>query len=365
MSAASRLAMLARKPTERPLVITRSTFAGAGRQVGHWLGDNVSDFDHYRISIKEMLEFAALFQVPMVGSDVCGYAGDTDQFLCARWAQLGAFYPFYRNHDASGVAFQEYYLWPLVTEAAKVAIDARYRLLDYLYTAFYTQNQTGAPLLNPLFFVYPNDANTFGIQLQYFYGDSILVSPVTDNTTTVSIYMPNDQFYDFFTYAPVRGHGSYVTLSDVAYTQIPVHIKGGAVLPLRASSAMTTAQLRTRNFNFVVAPGLDGTATGTLYMDDGISLTQAAVSSIGLTYKGGLLSTSGSFGFNPNVVISTITLLGASATMSGGTPPAGFSGHTGSVVFNSTAQTLTSTINAPLTKPISVQMGSDGWYGTW
>lgn len=279
---------------------------------------------------------------------------------------LGAFYPFYRNHDASGQALQEYYLWPLVTEAAKVAIDARYRLLDYLYTAFYTQNQTGSPLLNPLFFMYPYDANTFGIQLQFFFGDSILVSPVTDdNATSVTMYLPNDIFYDFFTYAPVRGQGSYITLPDVPFTAIPVHIKGGAVLPLRASSANTTTQLRMQNFNFVIAPGLDGTATGTLYMDDGISITQTAVSSIGITYKGGLLTTSGSFNYNPNVVISTITLLGASASMSGGAPPAGFSGHSGSATYGSSGQTLSFVVNAPLTKAISIQMGSAGWYGTW
>ncbi|KAJ7253344.1 alpha-glucosidase [Mycena haematopus] len=302
MSVATHNAMLARRPGLRTLVITRSTFAGAGKHVGKWLGDNFSDWDHYRNSIAGMLGMATLYQVPMVGADICGYAADTTDLLCARWAMLGAFYPFMRNHNADTSISQEFYRWPVTTQAAQNVLDIRYRLLDYFYTAFHAASLQGTPVVSPMWFKYPKDTATYPIDLQWFFGDSILVSPVTEeNSTSVSIYVPKDIFYDFLTLEPIQGKGSQVQLTNISFTKIPVYIKGGAVLPLRAKSTMTTAELRETDFEFVVAPGTDGTAKGSLYIDDGVSVTQKAVTEVSMSYKFNTLTVVGSFAFKTGV----------------------------------------------------------------
>jgi len=312
MSSASRFAMLNRRPTVRPLVITRSTFAGAGAHVGHWLGDNTADWEHYLISIGQLLQFASLYQVPMVGSDVCGFNGNTNMNLCSRWATLGAFSPFYRNHNNNEAIPHEFYRWPQVAAAARNAIATRYQLLDYIYTAMYRQTTTGVPLLSPMFFAYPNDTATFDLQYQYLYGDSVLVAPVTEENSTVgSVYFPKDIWYDFYNHTTVHGNGSWVTLPNVPFTTIPLFIRGGSIIPMRNESANTTTQLRTKDFTLIIAPGLDGNAQGSLYLDDGESLVQNGTSLIDFSYVNGTFSIKGSFGYNIGKVgITDLVVLG-------------------------------------------------------
>ncbi|PVF92317.1 hypothetical protein CPB86DRAFT_744413 [Serendipita vermifera] len=356
MSSTTRDAMSARRPGLRTFIITRSTFAGAGAKVGKWLGDNLSTWDHYRNSIAGMLNFASLFQVPEVGSDVCGFGGNTTETLCARWATLGAFNPFYRNHNGDTSISQEFYRWPTVAQAAKNAIDMRYRLLDYFYTALHKAHVDGTPVLQPLWFQYPQDPNTFPIDLQFLFGDSILVSPVhQENVTDVSIYLPNDTFYEFLTGKVVQGSGSSVQLSNVDYTQIPVHIRGGVVLPLRVESAMTTAALRKKNFELVVAPGKDGKASGSLYVDDGVSINPGSTLEAKYTYSNKKLSVQSNGGYNGgNVKYARVKILGVASTPSG-VRVNGRSVGQSSVTYNSTSQVVSVNVTQSLSSSFTLE----------
>jgi alpha-glucosidase len=250
---------------------------------------------------------------------------------------------------------QEAYRWPLTAQAARYAIDIRYRALDYLYTAFYAQNQTGKPVLNPLFYIYPEDSKTFGIDAQYFFGDSLLVSPVlAENKTTVSIYVPKDIFYDWNAgFKPVQGNGSMVTLKNVNFTTIPLHVRGGAILPLRIESANTTAILRSKGFNLVIAPGMDGNANGSLYLDDGLSIEQSSTTFVNFTYAGGDFSMQGDYSYPANVSIERITVLNVASKPQAvnitGAPGSNFT-------YNAASKSVIINTNIPLTQDVSLQL---------
>lgn len=226
--------------------------------------------------------------------------------------------------------------------------------MDYIYTALHQAHLDGTPVLQPLWYMYPKDPNTFPIDLQFFFGDSILVSPVTEeNATAVSIYLPDDIFYDFLSLVPVRGDASTILLQNVNFTSIPVHIRGGVVLPLRAQGAMTTTELRGTDFDLVVAPGIDGEASGSLYIDDGISITPDATTEVTMTFKDGTLSVKGDFEYPTGVNVSRARFLNVSkepysVKINGKT----VAGH--AISFDSVSKVLDVTIGLPFKENFTV-----------
>ncbi|XP_070581150.1 lysosomal alpha-glucosidase-like [Ptychodera flava] len=255
----------------RPFVISRSTFPSAGKYGGHWLGDNDSQWKDMYYSIPGILNFN-MYGIPMVGADICGFNSNTTPQLCQRWQQLGAFYPFSRNHNTLNSIDQDptqfdYEVRSSIAEILKV----RYSLLPYLYLLFHKSHISGTTIARPLMFEFSMDKNTYSIDKQFLWGSALLISPVLDqDATSVQAYFPDDRWYDFYTgdiVTNTSSQGKYITL-DAPTDKLNLHVRAGHILPMQ-DPALTTTASRQNKFALLVAPTMDGVANGELFWDDG------------------------------------------------------------------------------------------------
>eukprot|EP01136_Pigoraptor_vietnamica_P014105 Opistho-1_new@55911 len=324
--------------SSRAFVISRSTFPGSGAHTGHWTGDNHASWDDLYYSIPGMLAFQ-MYGVPLVGSDICGFLDDTTEELCGRWMQLGAFYPFSRNHNNRGQRPQEPYVWASVAAISRNALATRYSLLPYYYSLFRLANADGSPVMRALFFEFPTDANTFAIDRQFLIGDAVLVSPVlTQGATTVSAYFPAGVWYDFYTHAVAVSSSQGSTLQLAApLEKINLHVRGGKIIPMQGA-ALTTRDARKTPFLLTVAPDASGAASGFLYLDDGSSLDLSQY--VRMDYTAAVKGSTGTL----TGVVSYANFAGASSFSLGSI-----------VVFGVAAAPSTVTVNKAMLPASSVQ----------
>jgi alpha-glucosidase (family GH31 glycosyl hydrolase) len=170
----------------RPFLLARSTFAGSGQYVQHWLGDNHGTWEDMKHSIAGVMNFQ-MFGIPMVGPDTCGFfatAGNDE--LCARWIQLATFYPFARQHRDINAPSNE--PWTMAEPYQTMAKNALYDRLQYvrnMYTCLFGLTQDGGSCFDPLFFHYPHlDAAFNDIEHTFIAQDSLKVSPCLEPNGT-------------------------------------------------------------------------------------------------------------------------------------------------------------------------------------
>ena len=77
---------------------------------------------------------------------------------------------------------------------------------------------------------------------------------------------------------------------------------------------MTTAALRKNDFEILVAIGADDKATGSLYVDDGVSLDPSSYTQVSFEYADAILTAKGSFEYPLGVNVSTVRFLGLQKT---------------------------------------------------
>ena len=303
-------ALAAVMPGKRPFIIGRSTFAGSGVHAGHWLGDNYSQWRYMYFAIPQALSFS-LFGIPMTGPDTCGFNGNTDEELCNRWMQLSAFFTFYRNHNTLSANSQEAYRWESVIAASKSAMSIRYQLLPFIYTLFQQAHTTGSTVMRALAWNFPNDPTLASADRQFMLGSAILVTPVLEPqaTSVMGVFPGPGPWYDWYTHSAVNATPGVNTTIAAPLGHIPVYIAGGSILPLQ-QPALTTRDARTTPWSVLVALDGAGTASGSLYLDDGVSVAPNATLEVEMSASANTLSASSTGSYVDSNRLANVTILG-------------------------------------------------------
>jgi alpha-glucosidase (family GH31 glycosyl hydrolase) len=188
-------------------------------------------------------------------------SGYKDEELSLRWLQFGVFSPINRLHSSSS-AFTSKEPWeyePTIAGIMKDYLRFRHALLPYLYTANVNTHEQGEPLIQPMYYRYPELDASYQTRNQYFFGSELLVAPITqpmDRQTElgkVQVFLPHGDWFDLFRNCRYEGDTTitmYRSLKD-----IPVLAKAGAIIPLDAHPEQTKGSELPTTIRWEIFPG--------------------------------------------------------------------------------------------------------------
>lgn len=257
------------QPNQRPFLLSRAGYAGSQRYTAIWTGDNRSEDSHMMLGIR-LLNSMGVSGVAFSAMDIGGFTGNPSIGLYARWIQLGAFTPYFRNH--TGVNSKSSEPWAYgeeVTEIARNFISLRYKLMPYIYSNFYLASQTGQPLMRTLAIDYTHDPKVYNgeFDTQYQFGKSFLIMPFESGKNYGKVYFPQGKWYNLYTGQVEQGANEKII--PIEYSKLPIYVKESSIIPMQ-SLVQHTSEKPTDTLTVHIYKG-DVNNSFVYYEDDGAS----------------------------------------------------------------------------------------------
>ena len=170
--------------------------------------------------------------------DIGGHMhGHSDPQLYTRWIQWGAFSPIFRTHCTKSPKIERR-IWGYPFNYYKIMRRAelwRHSLIPYIYTASRETYETGVSICRPLYYNYPRRAEAYQFKNEYFFGDELLIEPVTrplgkDSLFVLQrVWLPPGRWIEWETGTLMQGNR--VVRRPFTLAEIPIYVKAGAIVP--------------------------------------------------------------------------------------------------------------------------------------
>lgn len=155
-----------------------------------------------------------------------------------RWMQFGLMSPILRTHSTKNVgltkepwAFSLYHM-----DILRNIINMRYAFAPYIYTMARKTFDEALPLCRPLYYEYPNNPEAYNYPNEYFFGDNLLVHPITQpmkqsaKAEKITWLPAGNNWYELV--SGMLFKGGQTVHRKFALDEMPIYVKGGSILPL-------------------------------------------------------------------------------------------------------------------------------------
>lgn len=231
--------------TDKPIVWSRSSWAGGQRYPLHWGGDTAATWDGMAGTLRGGIHFG-LSGFSFWSHDIPGFHGLPEfmntkptEALYMRWTQFGTFTSHMRYHGAYP---REPWEYPGITDGIRKWWRLRYALIPYLLREAGECAKSGLPMIAALLLHHPGDPVVWHIDDEYYFGKDFLVAPVMNDSGIRRVYLPAGEWVDFWKGDRVTGP-SWIEEERYPLSVMPLYVRSGAAIPFYPDKTASTDQM--------------------------------------------------------------------------------------------------------------------------
>ncbi len=263
--------------TESGFTFSRAGYLNAASYPAHWAGDERSTYAAFDRTIKAGIN-AGISGITYWGWDLAGFNGDipTDD-LFIRATQMATFCPIMQYHaESKGEFNQDRTPWNIAERTENEAVINIYRyyahlrmqLIPYVAKEAKKALAGGKPLMRALFLEH-DEENLFDVTDQYYFGDDILVAPVTEPGVTSRNVILSETMINAFELTEYSKGEHEVSFNQLTF---PLFFRKNSLIPMNIKTELGTGTKNNETDNFT---NLKFVYTGgnLTYRDENIEVT--------------------------------------------------------------------------------------------
>ena len=250
------------------MVFARSAATGSQKFPVHWAGDSYSSYESMAETLRGGLSLS-LSGFGFWSHDISGFEKTATPDLYKRWTAFGLLSTHSRLHGSESFRVP----WLFGEEAVDVLrffTKMKNKLMPYIYSMSYKATKSGIPVMRPMLLEFEDDQTCKYLDLQYMFGDSLLVAPIFNDAGNANYYLPQGNWTNYISGQVSTGGRWIKEYHD--YFSLPLMVRPNSIIPVGQNDQVPDYDYA-QNVELHVYQ-LDDTAAAVVYnMDGGIDLS--------------------------------------------------------------------------------------------